>query len=64
MEYLKTFDYHCGHCFKTFSDISTAIFMAEGQAAAAEVLRRFGEAYGRDMADKLTEYKDMNFDLI
>lgn len=63
-EYLRGFDYHCGHCFKTYSELVTAIFAAGGQAVAAEALRRFGDAYGSDMADVLTSYKDTNFNLI
>lgn len=63
-EYVRGFDYHCGHIYKTFSSVVTAIFGAEGQAAAAEVLRRFAQNYGQDMADVLVSYFDEDFDII
>ena len=63
-EYLHTFDYHCGHLYKTFSSIVIAIFGAEGQRIATEVLSRFENAYGTEMADVLTGYYDTDFDVI
>ncbi len=62
-EYMKGFDYHCGHIYKTFSSVATAVFGAEGQEAATEVLSRFAEEYGSDLADTLTKYHDTDFDL-
>ncbi len=62
-EYRKGFDYHCGHIFKTFSQLSGAIFGPEGREAADEVLHLFQDAYGKDMADVLTDYLDTDFDL-
>ena len=64
MEYLKGFDYHCGHNFKTYSDICTSIFGAGGAAISAEALRRFSDAYGEDMADVLVSYKNTDFNLV
>lgn len=63
-EYLRTFDFHCGHIYKTFSQITIAIFGSEGQEVAAEVLKRFANEYGRDMADVLVKYYDEDFDVI
>ena len=63
-EYLRTFDYHCGHGYKTFSTIVTAIFGSKGREISAQVLSRFAEEYGREMADVLVEYLDENFDVI
>lgn len=63
-EYLRTFDYHCGHIYKTFSSIVIAIFGAEGQMIASEVLKRFAAEYGDDMADVLTRYYSTDFDVI
>lgn len=62
-EYLKDFSYHCGHSFKTYSEISTTIFGAEGYAASAEVLKRFSDQYGPDMVDILVSYLKTDFDL-
>ena len=63
-EYLRTFDYHCGHLYKTFSSIVIAIFGAEGQKVATQVLERFGNEYGSDMADVLVRYYSTDFDVI
>lgn len=63
-EYLRTFDFHCGHIYKTFSSIVIAIFGAEGQRIAAEVLERFAAEYGKEMADVLTKYYSTDFDVI
>ncbi|WP_207653950.1 L-2-amino-thiazoline-4-carboxylic acid hydrolase [Pygmaiobacter massiliensis] len=63
-EYLKGFDYHCAHSYKTYSQIITAIFATGGAAISAEVLKRFADAYGSDMADVLTRYQDTDFNLI
>ena len=62
-EYLKGFDYHCGHNFKTYSQISEAIFGEEGKQAAEEVLQRFSDAYGEDMANVLASFLGTDFDL-
>lgn len=63
-EYLKKFDYHCGHLYKTFSSIMIAIFGIDGQKIATEVLVRFSDEYGKEMANVLTEYYDTDFDII
>lgn len=63
-EYLKDFDYHCGHSYKTYSEISVSIFGAAGQSVAAKALERFSDAYGADMADVLTTYLKTDFNLI
>lgn len=63
-EYLRTFDFHCGHVYKAFSSITIAIFGAEGQKVATEVLDRFAKTYGQDMADVIVKYYDEDFDVI
>ncbi len=63
-EYLRTFDYHCGHIYKTFSSITEAIFSAEGTAVNAEVLKRFGDTYGSDMAGVLVSYRNTDFNVL
>jgi hypothetical protein len=63
-EYLRGFDYHCGHIYKTFSSVAAAIFGAEGQAVSTEVLNRFAQKYGSEMADVLVRYYDEDFDII
>jgi hypothetical protein len=63
-EYLRTFDFHCGHLYKTFSAIVIAIFGTEGQETATQVLGQFAQTYGGDMADVLTRYYSTDFDVI
>jgi len=60
----RGFDYHCGHSYKTYSQITEAIFSSEGRKISANVLDRFAERYGRDMADKLLSYRNVDFDVI
>jgi len=61
---LRGFDYHCGHSYKTFSQITEAIFGSQGRKISTNVLERFAERYGRDMADKLFSYRNVDFDVI
>lgn len=63
-ENLRTFDYHCGHSYKTFSQITEAIFASEGHAISQAVLERFTKEYGKEMADVLVSYHDTDFNLI
>lgn len=63
-EYLKGFDYHCGHNYKTYSELCVSIFGAGGSAIAAEVLDRFAQTYGQEMADVLVSYQNTDFNLI
>lgn len=60
----KEFDYHCGHCYYTYSEIVTAVFSSEGASLAIAVLEDFASEYGRDMADRLTVFRDTNFNVI
>ncbi len=61
---LKGFDYHCGHSYKTYSQITEAIFGSQGKTVSTKVLERFAERYGRDMADVLVSFKNVDFDVI
>ncbi len=63
-EYLKDFDYHCGHIYKTFSEIVCAIFKEEGNDVSQEVLSRFSAEYGADMAGMIAGYINTNFNVI
>ena len=62
-EYLKGFDYHCGHSYWSYSEVAAAIFGAEGEEISAKVMKDFEETYGKEMADKLASYKDTNFNV-
>ncbi len=63
-ENLKSFEYHCAHSYFAYKEVCCAIFKAEGEAAAAAVLATFAEDYGQDMADRLMDYRNTDFNAI
>ncbi len=63
-ENVRDFKFHCAHIYKVFSDIMVSIYKSEGVIIAAEVLKDFRDEYGEELADQLTEYRDMNFDYL
>lgn len=62
-EYIKPFEYHCAHAYWAYSQVSASIFQAEGQRVSGEVLREFETDYGREMADALVRYRNVDFDV-
>lgn len=60
----KGFDYHCSHCYKTFTEMITAILGAQGYFMASNVLKYFEEDYGKEMADAILSFQNINFNLI
>ncbi|MEA4920913.1 MAG: L-2-amino-thiazoline-4-carboxylic acid hydrolase [Clostridiaceae bacterium] len=60
----KGFDYHCGHSYKTFAQVTEAIFASAGRKISSRVLDRFAEEYGRDMADGLMSFWNVDFNFI
>ena len=63
-EYVLPFEYHCAHIYHTFSGIAKSVLKTAGAEIAASVLSEFGTAYEREMAEKLTEYANTDFNLI
>lgn len=61
---IKGFDYHCGHIYKTFKEISTAIFKISGEEIALKVLKSFQDEYGKEMGEVLLSYLKTDFNLI
>ena len=61
---LKSFEYHCAHSYWSYRDVAAAIFGADGEAVAAQVLRDFEETYGKGMADTLVSYRGTDFNTI
>ncbi|HCU08731.1 MAG TPA: hypothetical protein DF480_07215 [Clostridiales bacterium] len=61
---VKGFDYHCGHLYKTFSEISGSVFGEEGEGIAAHVLTEFSQKYGGEMAGVLKSHLETNFLII
>ena len=63
-EGLKSFEYHCANSFWAYSEVSTAIFQAKGEAVSAAVLADFERDYGKEMADAIMKYRDVNFNVV
>lgn len=61
---MKSFEYHCAHIYKTFSEIVTSIFGSQGETIALQVLESFEKEYGKDMSQALLNYKNVDFNLI
>ncbi len=61
--YLRGFDYHCGHSYWAYREAVSAIFGAEGEALAKQVLADFEECYGGEMTEKLVSYQNTNFNV-
>ena len=60
----KSFEYHCAHVYKTFSELMIAIYKQKGLTLNAKVLEAFAASYGQQMADKLLEYRNYDFNYI
>lgn len=60
-EYVQPFDYHCGHSYKCYSDVAAAIFGAAGVAVNAAVLEDFRAEYGDEMASRLIDFRNTDF---
>ena len=52
------------HIYYTFSRLLTAVYKSDGAAISTQVLNDFSNAYGKEMADKLTSYRDVDFNFI
>ncbi len=63
-EYLKGFDYHCAHCYKTFREIVTAVLGTAGEKTALDILEEFSETYGREMGEIILSLQHEDFNLI
>lgn len=62
-EYLRPFQYHCAHSYWSYSEVTAAIFGAEGEQINEQVLQDFREEYGADMADRLAAFQGTNFNV-
>ena len=62
-EGLRSFEYHCAHSFWAYREVAAAVFRSEGEKVSDMVLRDFAEDYGQDMADRILEYRDTNFNI-
>jgi hypothetical protein len=62
-EGIRPFEYHCGHSYWSFSEVSAAIFGAEGETVNLEVMEDFKNEYGEEMAGILAGYRNTNFNV-
>lgn len=63
-ENIKGFDYHCGHVFNAFCDLSQAVFDKRGARICEDVLNDFSQEYGEDMALIVEKFKAVDFNTI
>lgn len=62
-EYLLNFDYHCGHSYWSYNEVTAAVFGQQGEEINNLVLQDFKNEYGQEMADKLASYRYTNFNV-
>jgi len=62
-EYLRSFEFHCGHVYWAYSEVTRAVWGAQGEVLNAEVLKDFSTEYGQEMADTLVNYRHVNFNV-
>lgn len=60
---LKSFEYHCAHSFWAYHEVVETIFQSEGEKVNRLVLEDFARDYGREMADVLWSYREVNFNV-
>lgn len=63
-ENIKGFDYHCGHVFRTFGDLSRAVFGSDGTLIPERVLCDFSKQYNPQMAAIVKRFEMTDFNLI
>ena len=60
---LEPFEYHCAHSYWAYREVACAIFGAEGEKVASQVLNDFAQDYGQQMADTIAAYQNVNFNV-
>lgn len=63
-EGLQSFEYHTANSFWSYREVAIAIFEADGEQVAARVLADFANDYGKEMADRLMAYRDVNYNVV
>ncbi len=58
------FTYHCGHIFKTFSEVIKSIYKEEGVSVIDNVKEELLKEYGQDMLDELLSYEKVDFNYL
>ncbi len=59
-----SFEYHCAHIYYTFSRLVISIYKTAGVKLSAEVMSDFANEYGKESADLIINYKDVDFNYI
>ena len=60
----KPFDYHCGHLFKTFSEVVEGILGTSGRTVIDRVADKVRGAFGEEILQRILSYRNTRFDLI
>lgn len=58
------FQYHCGHIYKTFTDIVRSILGEKGQYINEKVVESFSNSFGENMGQVLLAYANTDFNII
>ena len=61
---LMSFDYHCGHLYKTFSEIVKSIHGKLGEEICEIVSCNFEKDFGTEMKEILLSYQDTDFNVL
>lgn len=62
-ENLRSFEYHCAHSYWAYAEVTKAIFRQQGEAINEKVLADFEADYGKEMADIIRTYSNVNFNV-
>lgn len=60
----KSFSYHCGHLYVTFSKIAKSILGEVGEQLSEKVLAAFEEKYGEEWKEEIHSYQNVDFDVL
>lgn len=62
-ENLRDFEYHCAHSYWAYHEVTAAIFKEAGECVNKQVLDDFAAEYGKEMADIIQGYANVNFNV-
>lgn len=62
-ENLRNFEYHCAHSYWAYAEVTKAIFREQGETINEKVLADFEADYGKEMADVIRTYSNVNFNV-
>ena len=59
----RGFEYHCGHAYWAYNEVTASIWGERGEKANGKVLGDFAKTYGQGAADILAGYRYVNFNV-